>query len=107
MPIQFSVGERFEIIQTESGNIMCDMVALLDQETVDKVRSRVRVAFVVGPLALTYSRSTSSVASKPLSSLTRTTTPRGQIGLAPSAVRFMLAPRMRDGSNSETLQAWI
>ena len=31
------MGERFEIIQTKSGNIMWDMVALLDQPTVDKV----------------------------------------------------------------------
>lgn len=37
MGLQFSVGERFEIIQTKSGNIMWDMIALLDQPTVDKI----------------------------------------------------------------------
>lgn len=34
---QFSVGERFEIIQTKSGNVMWDMIALIDQATVDKI----------------------------------------------------------------------
>ncbi|KAI6853319.1 hypothetical protein KC323_g9404 [Hortaea werneckii] len=41
-----SLGERFEIIRTKSGNVMWDMIALLDQPTVDKA-SRCTTAFTM------------------------------------------------------------
>ncbi|KAI6859065.1 hypothetical protein KC343_g9450 [Hortaea werneckii] len=32
-----SLGERFEIIRTKSGNVMWDMIALLDQPTINEL----------------------------------------------------------------------
>ena len=34
---QFAIGERAELIQTDKGNILWDLIPFLDQETVDKI----------------------------------------------------------------------
>ena len=35
---KFAIGQRAMLLQTESGNILWDMISLLDDDTVDFVR---------------------------------------------------------------------
>ena len=47
MILWFAIGERAELIQTNGGNILWDLIPFLDQETVDKVRRSERHLDVV------------------------------------------------------------
>jgi len=37
---KFGIGQRAMLLQTEHGNVLWDLIALLDEETVDFVRLR-------------------------------------------------------------------
>lgn len=53
---QFGIGQRACLIQTPHGNVLWDLIAYLDQETVDKVRRfgfGFGFAFILVPSELT------------------------------------------------------
>nr|POE78444.1 uncharacterized protein ymae [Quercus suber] len=39
LSIKFAIGQRAELLQTPAGNILMDLIAFLDQATVDKINS--------------------------------------------------------------------
>ena len=104
---QFGIGQRCLLLETENGNVLWDLIALLDDQPIQFVCSPLLTHCLISSQDLKSLRSNRKAASKLSSSLTHTTTPRIRSGLKLSTALFIFPKMTKVGCAGNRPCHWI